>query len=465
MPEPQNTIRLQPVEPAERVVELDALRGIALAGILLANARQLLLPWEIAEFPLGINSPPLLVWLDWGVYDAFIDLKFISLFSVLFGIGFALQCERIERRGAAFRILYLRRVLILAAFGLAHGLLLYPAEVLFPYAIGGVLLLALKQLEPSTLVRTGLVLLGTATVWGYQISVLGRISVLTTLVAAVLLGLAMWLVWRRGWRAGLLAWLVIVVAAAAWLSVRFHGAAPAAEVFQDYRSAQAGLTAILQGDMANAPAEYRVRAAAELPDLFALHAHQYGQVLFYFVLFLLWRTLGIFMIGAGLFRMNVRAVGTAIPWADVARISLAIGVPLSTLATVLHGRDVAGLSDARWPEFLHVLTALPLAAGYAALVFLLQSRPAARGVWARVEAAGRMALTNYIGQSLVLSVLAEPWGLGLYAQLDGPQITLVALAVYAGLAELSHQWLARYRMGPLEWLWRCGTYGRWLPNR
>jgi uncharacterized protein len=101
----------------------------------------------------------------------------------------------------------------------------------------------------------------------------------------------------------------------------------------------------------------------------------------------------------------------------------------------------------------------------AGLVWLLCQRPAQRWLWRRVEAAGRMALTNYIGQSLVVAALAESWGLGLFGRLNGVQMTCAALAVYALLTEASYRWLLSCRMGPLEWLWRCGTYWTWLPNR
>jgi uncharacterized protein len=171
------------------------------------------------------------------------------------------------------------------------------------------------------------------------------------------------------------------------------------------------------------------------------------------------------MIGAALFRSGVLARATPQTWRRVAIVGLSIGLPLSVLATALQTGEILGRFDLRWPEFLHALSALPLAAGIAGVVFALHGSGALRWVWARLEAAGRMALTNYVGQSLVMSAVAERWGLHLYGRLDGPQLTALAIAVFATLAILSHLWLRRYRMGPLEWLWRCGTYGTWLPNR
>jgi uncharacterized membrane protein YeiB len=177
-----------PTPVVERVHALDALRGVALLGILWANVRQLLQPWDIGNFPVALGSGERLAWLDWQVFHTLIDLKFITLFSLLFGIGFALQSDRLAARGSPFSAIYLRRVAILGAFGLAHGLLLYPAEVLLPYAIAGALLLAFSRLSPATLLRTGIVLVGFTLVWHYELGTTGQIHVgitVATLVALI----------------------------------------------------------------------------------------------------------------------------------------------------------------------------------------------------------------------------------------------------------------------------------------
>ena len=80
-----------PLDSGARIAALDAIRGVALLGILLANVRQMFLPWEVAAFAVPArNGSDLLAWLDWGFFDSLVDLKFITLFSLLFGAGFAL---------------------------------------------------------------------------------------------------------------------------------------------------------------------------------------------------------------------------------------------------------------------------------------------------------------------------------------------------------------------------------------
>ena len=454
-----------PVETAARITWLDAIRGLALLGILWANVRQMFLPFDAGSFAVALEGNERLAWIDWQVFHALIDLKFLTLFSLLFGVSFALQCERLEARQQGFPAIYLRRVVILALFGVAHGLLLYSAEVLFAYAVAGLLLLAMRHWSADRLLRGGVALLGVTLVWGYQIGSLGSVSVVITAVSAAALVTLTLVLWQRRRVLAIAAWVAVLVATAVVLTLRFAGNNPEDALANEFAQAQLQLAAMAGEPVASVPEEWQVRQAGDFGALVGLHVEQYAQLLLYLLIFLLWRTLALFMIGAGLYRSGVITRASSAQWARVMRIGLATGLPLTILATALQSRELQGLIDWRWPDFLHSLSALPLAAGLAGMVFVLRERAAQRWLWARVEAAGRTALTNYIGQSLVIASLAESWGFGLYGQLNGVQMTTVAIVVFALLAEGSYRWLKHFRLGPLEWLWRCGTYWKWLPNR
>jgi uncharacterized protein len=246
------------------------------------------------------------------------------------------------------------------------------------------------------------------------------------------------------------------------LTLRASGAESAAS---ELAEAERSLAAMTSGDAPGWPEEYHVRREGTAAALFALHARQYAAVLLYFAILLLWRTLGLFLLGAALYRRGLVTGGPPHLWRRVATVGLGCGLPLTVVATALHGLEIRGAVDWRFPDFLHEVSALPLAAGIAGAVLLGGRQAAASVAGSAIEAAGRMALTNYVGQSLVLAALAEPWGLGLYGRFGGPLLTVLGGAVFAVLALLSRAWLGRFRLGPLEWLWRCGTYGRWLPNR
>ena len=458
-------MRAGPAEDSVRIAWLDALRGFALLGILWANVRQMFLPFDAGAYAVASGGSERLAWLDWQVFHALIDLKFLTLFSLLFGVSFALQNQRLDSRGVTFTGIYLRRVLILALLGVAHGLLLYSAEVLLCYAIAGLLLLTMRRWPAGRLLQAGLILLGVMLIWGYQIGSLGSVSLVVTLASAVTLAAVIVFLWRRSRPLALAAWTAVLISAAVALTLQFAGSNPEDSLANEYRAAQEQLAAIAGDPAATAPEEWLVRQSGDLGALLRLHAAEYAKLLFYLAIFLLWRTLALFMIGAGIFRSGFVTNGSATEWSRVARIGLGVGLPLSLLATWLTQRELLGIADSRWPDFLHTLSALPLAAGLAGLVFLWRARPGQRWLWSRVEAAGRTALTNYIGQSFVIALLAEPWGFALYGRLNGVVMTAVAIVVYSLLAEGSYWWLRHFRLGPLEWLWRCGTYWQWLPNR
>lgn len=454
-----------PIAGAARIGYLDALRGIALLGILIANVRQMMLPWDVGNLPVSIGGSERLAWLDWRIFYTFVDLKFIAIFSLLFGVGFALQSQRIAARDANFNVIYLRRLFILALFGIAHGVLLYPAEVLLLYACGGALLFAMRGMSVDNLYRVGLILLGTTLIWGYQIGSLGHISLSRTTLSAALLSFAVFTLWRRSWRAALLAWAIALLVAATITTLNAYPDIRADGVAEEFHQAQQYLAAMSSPDAAPLPEEVSARRSGDIGALLSLNAHQYSQILFYFLIMLLWQTLAFFMLGAAVFRSGLIEQTTPERWRRVAMIGLGLGLPLTAIATCLYERDMLGIADLRFGSFLHSFSALFLAVGLAAMVFLFQSSTRMRSFWVRIEAAGRMALTNYVGQSFVMALIAEPWGLGLYGRYGGPALTGLAIVVFGLLAATSYEWLKRYRMGPLEWVWRCATYWRWLPNQ
>lgn len=457
-------MRAAPTEPGARIAALDALRGVALLGILIANVRQMFLPWNVAEFAVPGRQGELAGWVDWGFFHAIVDLKFITLFSLIFGASFALHSGRVATQDG-YSSIYLRRLAILAVLGILHGLLLYPAEVLLPYAVAGLLMYSMRSLSVANLYRIGIVLIVTTIVWGFQIGSIGKVSPAITCATLAACSLTVAFLWTRNWRLALAAVTAIMLAAVLALMLRWDPQAWTAGVASEHAIAARDLAAMRTPDATSWPAEFSARQLDGFRELFQLHAHQYSLILAYFGIALLWRTLGLFMIGAALVRSGVVAGAQPATWRRVSAIGLGIGLPLTLFATWLHAREIQGLSDWRWPEWLHVASAFPLAIGFGARVMLNEQLGRRRWWYSRMESAGRMALTNYVGQSLVMCLLAEPWGAGLYGKLSGPELTALAFVVFAALASLSHAWLRHHRMGPLEWLWRCGTYWSWLPNR
>ena len=139
-----------PVSLSERILFIDILRGMALFGILAANMRAFVAPID-AYGDIGVlfhgRADVLAQWF----IDTFIQGKFITIFSFLFGMGFAIQLSRAEARGTRFLSFYPRRLLALALFGLIHGLLIWAGDILLTYALSGAILLLFRNRQQKTL--------------------------------------------------------------------------------------------------------------------------------------------------------------------------------------------------------------------------------------------------------------------------------------------------------------------------
>ena len=139
-----------PVGWSDRILFIDVLRGVALFGILAANMRAFFAPLDAYE-NINVLYPALHDVVAQGVIDTFFQGKFISIFSFLFGMGFAMQMERAKARGARFLGFYPRRLLALALFGLIHGILIWAADILLTYALAGGILLLFRNRRQTTL--------------------------------------------------------------------------------------------------------------------------------------------------------------------------------------------------------------------------------------------------------------------------------------------------------------------------
>ncbi|MEV0197890.1 DUF418 domain-containing protein [Nonomuraea sp. NPDC050691] len=159
------------VAPAGRVHEVDAVRGFALAGILVANIGFLAYPGDATTGAMPIPDGPVA-----SVIVALVLTKFYVIFSFLFGYSFTLQMRAAERSGASVRARTLRRCLGLFVIGVAHGFLLWFGDILTLYAVLGVVLLALRGLRPRTAVITGAAIIGTLTLAMLALAVLSAID-------------------------------------------------------------------------------------------------------------------------------------------------------------------------------------------------------------------------------------------------------------------------------------------------
>ncbi len=398
-----------PVDAGRRIHVLDALRGFALLGIFLMNIEWFTRPPQ----HMGQGLDPSATGIDriaaLGVY-VLVQGKFWVLFSLLFGMGFALMSGR--HGGPAFQRVYLRRCLALLGFGLAHGLLLWNGDILHAYAIAGLLLVALDGIPRRR--------------WPW-------------LGAGLYLGMA----------AGVAAYGLVLDLAQPGLQQEFVDMAAEYEA-----GAAAAAAALSRGSWAQAVRE---------------NAHAFLTLTLPGLVVLLPMVLGVFMLGAWLYRTGrFQDVAAHRGWfARLAAWALPPGALLLAFAlsagTGFDGmREAGAMMRAMGWMFL---ASLPLALAYLALFALGFGAPGPGRILRWLAPAGRMALTHYLLQSLVAALLFHGYGLGLWGQVGRAGQVGLVLVVFALQVLASHWWLARFRFGPMEWLWRWISYGSAPPMR
>jgi uncharacterized protein len=406
-----------PVAPGERIVALDLIRGIAVLGILLANVTAFAHPdlayyWPPA-LPDGGNLADRIVWL---VQYVLIDGKFRGLFTVLFGAGLVLFVERAGGDNRAF-VLQGRRLGWLALIGLAHFFLLFPGDILFSYACGGIFALLAWQLSARQLVLIGA---------GW--AALGAAMQLLNYITPILI------------EAGSVA-----------------GQSDAVRYYQKF----------WQGQLLKADLQGQLLANGSYWDVLRYRVLGESDLLFSYFTYAFFETIPLMLLGMGLYRSGVFAGRVATGrWRSLAWAGVCAGLALNLAAGLF-------VLSRGFPPFLTQgavfgfsgLANLPLLIGGTMLAADWAARPHDTWLTERLVQAGRMALSNYVGTSLVMMLVFQGWAGGLYGTMHRLDLLLVVLLGWALMLTCSRAWLARFNQGPLEWLWRCLTYWRWFALR
>lgn len=408
-----------PAAAGDRIDSLDFIRGLAVMGILAANIVAFGQPFAAYMYPDGFAVPhgPLDDWL-WVAQFVVIDGKMRGLFTLLFGAGLMLFMERAWAKGAT-RWLQARRLFWLGLFGLAHFYLLWRGDILFLYAVAGSAALLCLRWEAKTQLTVGLL--------GY---VAGAIFFVGAMVFPYMIA-----------------------------ETEFGTQVQFVEMREEMAAAKAD-------DLADGRTETELISNGSYADFVRHTASAHGAQPFNFLFLFLFETLPLMLVGMALYRMGLldgsgdRRRIALWGWAGVIA-GTALTVPIALWA---HGQGLTYWSTLAAFMGISPLPRLPVVIGLALLLALWGAR--ARGELAeRVRAAGRAAFTNYLGTSLVMLLVFHGWAGGLFGELGRGQLYLVVLAAWVLMLAWSKPWLERFRYGPLEWLWRCLTYGRPFPLR
>lgn len=415
-----------PIGVADRIASLDFIRGIAVLGILASNIVTYARPNEARRVLALVHEPTWSEWFPWLVNYIFIDGKFRGMFAALFGVGLVVFMERARARGAPARWLQVRRLFWLVLFGALHFVFLFEGDILLQYAMLGLVAIWMVPWNPKLLLALGFTLL----------------AVNSTLSS------------RELWHSAAEESVALAAPAGSEARTKYE------KHWQGQREAVTEESQWMsQGSMGEI-----------LSHRFTRDGHLNLPALFDPVLglsFAVFEYLPMMLIGAALYRMgffsglwNRRRM---LRW-GLAGVAFGIITALSLGLWLKHSGWRFDLNYFVFYGPVHILR-LPMVLGYLALMVALAPKLVPTSIGRRFEAAGQMALTNYLGMSFVMAVIFQGWGLGLFDRFNRFEQWGFLLLGCVLMLGWSRPWLARHRFGPLEWAWRCLTYWRLFPLR
>jgi uncharacterized protein len=397
----------EPVKTSERYIILDVLRGIALLGICLANYQEFSL-YSFLDRDVVRAMPTADADHIWRYFHyIFIDGKFYTLFSLLFGVGFSIIISNVMQKNRNGLRIFYRRMIVLAVIGFAHLLLLWAGDILVLYALLGLLLPLFRNLSDKNLLICSAVLL-----------------LLPVAVDACTV--------LFGWN---------LAASAVGATQYFHD--------------KAGITdenfAVWLAEKNSYPDVLRFNLAGSFIRLQEfIDGNRYFKVL------------GLFLLGLyiGRNRMYARLEDNKPLLKKIRFYGFIIGLPLSVLYSwsAINAHPLGLLSHSA----IYTASVLPVSLAYISAICLCYLKHRERKIFPALAAPGRMALTAYIGQSALGMMIFYGIGFGLGATVGLVYVELIAAGVFLLQAIFSRVWLHYFRFGPLEWIWRMLSYGKRL---
>lgn len=433
----QEIVRTQPAAAPiggnERNTAIDTLRGVAVLGILVMNIYAFAMSFAAYQYPLADGGTEWYNVGTWFFTHLFFDQKFLTIFSVLFGAGLVMIAARAEASGTSCRGVWFRRCFWLLVIGALHGYLLWFGDILFHYALMGLLIYWFRNRSPRALIIIACILLpiGMLAAFGGGMYMQGLKTSVSELQQREAAGEE--LSEEQGMR--LMEWDEI-----SGLMKPFEQ-----QVIDD--------TSAYKGD-------YKRIVAYRMPTVVMMQTM--GTLWF-----ILWRAGGLMLLGMALMKTGVLAGQKSREfYRRMMHIGYGIGLPIVAFGAWqqwTHDWDMFWLM--RVGIAPNYVGSLFVAAGHIGLVMSIVKSGGLASLMRRFAAVGRMAFTNYLLHSIILTTIFYGYGFGLYGTIPRIWQMGFVVAVIGFQLWLSPWWLARFRFGPAEWLWRSFTYWRLQPMR
>lgn len=397
-----------PVQPSERLLLLDVLRGFAILGILMVNMKIFSNPMTIMMLPYSEISGGESLIPDYFV-RFFFEGKFYSLFSMLFGYGFWIFMNKQVEAGNILPV-FRRRLFILMLIGTLHLSLVWPGDILFFYALLGFLLILFRKSSNRKIA-----------IWGF---ILVFIPTILMLIIWGFVGLG---------------------------SLTPEGKAAIDASFQESADTMSALV----------KDAYNTYSSGTFAEITSMRVKEWLTLLpglFFFYP----SVLGMFLFGTWAARKGLGKADSAsanffkklLPWSLVLGLT---GEGLYTWLSQMVNMSVP-TSTSVLATFSHAFGAPAMTLFYISSIVLLLNSGIMRTFWNALVPVGRMALTNYLMQSIICTLIFYSYGLGYFGKfttLDGIILVLVIFTVQIFASRL---WFSKYSIGPAEWLWRSLTY-------
>ena len=390
----------QPINLKNRIHSLDLIRGFAVLGILIMNIT------SFSQISMAYMNPTIGDGLEGynqyfhGFNFIFADTRFMSIFSMLFGAGVVLFTQRIEAKGKRVAALHYKRMFWLLFFGLIHAYFIWVGDILVAYAICGSLVFFFRKK-----------------------------SIRTLFIMAIIL------------------FLIPII----FNFMTFYGM-PADELESTF--------AFFHPSTEEIASQTQAMRGPYLKQIPLRVEEALGLQTVVFMIEIFWRTIAMMLLGMILYRKGILSADKSTAYyKKMIWVGFVPGLILSSIGLgQVYASEWSGAYVMNIGANYKFLSGLFMALGYIGLIIWIYKKGIFKKFQNRLQATGRMAFTNYIGMSVICTLIFNGHGLGLFGTLDRLQQFLIVIAVWIVILIISPLVLKNYRFGPLEWLWRKLTY-------
>ena len=390
----------QRINLKNRIHSLDLIRGFAVLGILIMNIT------SFSQINIAYMNPTIGAGLEGynqyfhGFNYIFADTRFMSIFSILFGAGVVLFTQRIEAKGKRVATLHFKRMFWLLLFGLIHAYFIWVGDILVAYAICGSLVFFFRKK-----------------------------SIRTLFIMAVILFLV-----------------------------------PVSLNFMTYygmpKDALESTFAFFYPSTEQIALEIKIMQGSYLDQMPLRLENAIGLQTIVFMIEIFWRTSAMMLLGMILYRKGILSADKSIGYyKKMIWIGFVPGLILSIIGLdQVYASEWSGAYVMNIGANYKFLSGLFMASSYIGLLIWIYKKGIFKKLQNRLQATGRMAFTNYIGMSVICTLIFNGHGLGLFGTFDRLQQFVIVISIWVTMLIISPLVLKKFQYGPLEWLWRKLTY-------